>query len=87
VGSSEERDGFYGVLDSGASRRWTASAVWRRERETEGSAETAAAVSTRVEGVEGVEEVEGVREVEEVEEVERTQSSRMRSAVVREEEG
>ena len=46
--------------------------------ESELSAETAAAVSARVEGVE---------KVEGVEEVARAQSSRMRSAVVREEEG
>ena len=53
-------------------RSRTASAVCRRREEAEGSAETAEAVSARVEAVEGVA---------------RTQSSRMRSAAVREEEG
>ena len=61
-----------------ALRSRTASAVRRRREEAEGAAEIAEAVSARV---------EEVREVEGVEEVERTQSSRMRSAVMREEEG
>lgn len=65
-------------------RSRTASAVRRRSEEAEGSAETAEAVSARVEAVGGVEVVEAV---EAVEAVARTQSSRMRSAVVREGEG
>ena len=77
-------------MEFDARRFRTASAVWRRREEAAGSAETAAAVSARVEEVEGVERVEGVEEVEGVEGVEgvaRTHSSRIRSAVVREEEG
>lgn len=66
---------------SAAWRRATASAVRRRSGEAVGSAETAAAVSARVEGVEEVETVE------EVEAVEAVHSSRIRSAVVREAEG
>ena len=49
--------GFYGFGVSVARRFRTASAVGRRREEAEGSAETAAAVSARVEGVERVEGV------------------------------
>ena len=49
--------GFYGFGVSVARRFRTASAVWRRREEAEGSAESAAAVSARVEGVERVEGV------------------------------
>ena len=83
-GHRRNGDGFYGFGVSAARRFKTASAVWRRREEAEGSAESAAAVSARVEGVEEVEEVEGG---EGVEEVARAQSSRTRRAVVREEEG
>lgn len=52
-GHRRNGDGFYGFGASVARRFRTASAVWRRREEAEGSAETAAAVSARVERLRG----------------------------------
>ena len=52
-GHRRNGDGFYGFGASAARRFRTASAVWRRREEAEGSAETAAAVSARVERLKG----------------------------------